>query len=334
MKYSRLCIEEREQILALINQGKSAREIGKNLNRSHTTISREIKRCKGRSTYSPSKANTHALSKNSTKGRKKLAESNPAALLEAFNRLFNNFSPQQISSSMKKDFLEDPLMRISHESVYRYIYAMPKGELKKIFISHLRRRRKLSKDRKSSHERRGKIVDAVPISERPAAVNDRQVPGHWEGDLIIGKNHKSALGTLVERTTRIVFLVRIKAKKADHVREAFADVFQDIDPELAKSLTYDRGQEMAEHKQFTKATGMPVYFCDPSSPWQRGTNENTNGLLRQYFPKGTDFNKVTDDELRRVQNQLNIRPRKVLNWESPYEAFNRLTKNGTGALKN
>ena len=334
MKYSHICTEEREQIFVLINQDKSFREIGKILNRSHTTISREINRCGGRANYSPSKAERHVERQNTAKGRKRLVDSKPEALFEALRRLFDNLSPEQISASIEKDFLEDPWMRISHESIYRYIYAMPKGELKKVFISHLRRKRKLRKDRKGSHERRGRIIDATPISERPEEVDDRKVPGHWEGDLMIGKNHKSALGTLVERTTRMVFLVRIKAKKADHVREAFADIFQELDPKLRKSLTYDRGHEMAEHKYFTEATGMPVYFCDPSSPWQRGTNENTNGLLRQYFPKGTDFNKISDEELKRVQDQLNRRPRKVLNWECPYEAFSKLINLKNGALKN
>jgi IS30 family transposase len=332
MNYSHISLEEREQIFALINQGKDAREIGKILNRSHTTIYREIKRCGGRTDYTPSKAQSNAESQGRSKGRKRIVDSKPEALLEAFRRLFNNLSPEQISASLEKDFLDDPLMRISHESIYKYIYAMPKGELKKVFITHLRRKRRLRKDRKGAHDRRGKIVDATPISERPKEVEGRQVPGHWEGDLMIGKGHKSALGTLVERTTRMVFLVRIKAKNAGHVREAFADIFQEIDPELRKSLTYDRGHEMAEHKHFTETTGMPVYFCDPSSPWQRGTNENTNGLLRQYFPKGTDFNKITDEELKRVQDQLNRRPRKVLNWESPYEAFNKLIKTKPGAI--
>lgn len=334
MKYSRIGTEEREQIFALINQGKSVREIGKILKRSHSTIIREINRCGGREHYSPSKAASHAEKQNGTKGRRRLIDSKPEALYEAFSRLFANLSPEQISSSIKRDYLEDPWMRISHESIYRYIYAMPRGELKKVVISYLRKRRRLRKDRKSSHERRGRIIDATPISERPAEVDDRKVPGHWEGDLLIGKNHKSALGTLVERTTRMVFLVRIKAKKASDVREAFTDVFQNVDPNLCKSLTYDRGHEMAEHKYFTEATGMPVYFCDPSSPWQRGTNENTNGLLRQYFPKGTDFNKVSDEELKRVQDQLNRRPRKVLNWESPHEAFSKLMNFEPGALEN
>jgi IS30 family transposase len=332
MKYSHISLEEREEIFALINQGKSFREIGKLLSRSHSTISREINRCGGKSNYTPSRAERHAESQNSSKGRKRLIDSKPEVLMESLKRLFENFSPEQISLSIERDFLEDPWMRISHETIYRYIYAMPKGELKKVLVSHLRRKRKLRKDRKGSHERRGRIIDATSISERPQDVENRRVPGHWEGDLIIGKNHKSALGTLVERTTRMVFLVRVKAKKADLVREAFTDVFQELDPDLRKSLTYDRGHEMAEHKYFTEATGMPVYFCDPSSPWQRGTNENTNGLLRQYFPKGTDFNKVSDDELKRVQDQLNRRPRKVLNWESPHEAFSKLINLKTGAL--
>ena len=165
-----------------------------------------------------------------------------------------------------------------------------------------------------SHAQRGQIPDATPISERPKEVDTRLVPGHWEGDLIIGKNHKSALGTLVERTTRLVILVPIQgAKNAKTVREAFTKVFQEIEPEMRLTMTYDRGLEMAEHKALTEATGVKVYFADPNSPWQRGTNENTNGLIRQYFPKGTDFSKVTIEQIKFAQERLNTRPRKVLN---------------------
>lgn len=205
---------------------------------------------------------------------------------------------------------------------FQCVYAFPRGELRKLFTGFLRSQRKLRKDRSNVHSRRGGIPDAISISERPQEVESREVPGHWEGDLIIGKNHKSALGTLVERTTRYLILVLIPGKKdAKSVREAFAEVLNEINPSVRLSMTYDLGLEIAEHKILTEETGVKVYFADPSSPWQRGTNENTNGLTRQYFPKKTDFSKVTLEEIKFAQNQLNERPRKVLVWEIPKKAF-------------
>lgn len=189
----------------------------------------------------------------------------------------------------------------------------------------MRSKRRLRKDRSNIHSRRGGIQDAVPISERPKEVESREVPGHWEGDLIIGKNHKSALGTLVERTTRYVILVPIPGKKdAKSVREVFSEVFNQMDLSVRLSMTYDRGLEMAEHKILTEETGVKVYFADQSSPWQRGTNENTNGLIRQYFPKKTDFSKVALEEIKFAQNQLNERARKVLDWETLKKEFQKL----------
>jgi len=263
------------------------------------------------------------------KGRKKILDIRPEVFEEVFKRLFQKLSPEQISKKIKKEFADEPLRWISHESIYKYIYAFPRGELRKLFTSYLRTKRKLRRDRSNIHARRGQIPDATPISERPQEVDSRQVPGHWEGDLIVGKNHKSALGTLVERTTRLVILVPIRGKDAKTVREAFSEVFQEIDPNLRLSMTYDRGLEMAEHKILTKETGVKVYFADPNSPWQRGTNENTNGLIRQYFPKGTDFNKISIEEIKFAQEELNNRPRKVLDWESPKDEFKKLI----GALK-
>ena len=204
-------------------------------------------------------------------------------------------------------------------------FAFPRAELRKLFTGFLRSERKLRNDRSNVHFRRGGIPNAVSISERPKEVESRGFPGHWEGDLIIGKNHKSALGTLVERTTRYVILVPIPGKKdAKSVRKSFSEVLQSIDPSVRLSITYDRGLEMAEHKILTEVTGVKVYFADPSSPWQRGTNENTNGLIRQYFPKKTYFTKVTVEEIKFAQNQLNERPRKVLNWDCPKNAFKKL----------
>lgn len=325
MKYKRLTLEEREQIHALVNQGKTNREISRALHRSHTTISRELKRCGTKFEYSPSQANKKARKEDPLRGRKKIVDDKLAVLQEALSRVVLRNSPEQISKSLKKENPDDPKKWISHESIYKYIYAFPRGELRKLFTGFLRSQRRLRKNRSNVHSRRGGIPDATPISERPKEVDDRQVPGHWEGDLIIGKNHKSALGTLVERTTRYVILVPILGKKdAKSVREAFAEVLNEIDPSVRLSMTYDRGLEMAEHKLLTEATGVKVYFADPSSPWQRGTNENTNGLIRQYFPKKTDFSKVSLEEIKFAQNQLNERPRKVLNWETPKKEFRKL----------
>ena len=333
MSYKKLSIEEREAIHALVNQGMSNRAIGRELNRSHSTISRELKRCGSKYNYSPTRANNQARKNFANRGRKKLLYSKPEAIEEMWGRLIKKYSPEQISKSLKAEYPEEPWKWISHETTYRYIYALPRGELKKLVISRLRQKKRLRKNRKNLSEKRGSIPDAASISERPKEVDDRRMPGHWEGDLIIGKNHKTALGTLVERTTRMVFLVPVKGRDAKSVREAFSDIFSDIDPEMRKTLTYDRGHEMSEHKEFTQHTGMPVYFCDPNSPWQRGTNENTNGLIRQYFPKGTDFSKVSLEEIKDAQNELNARPRKVLNWDNPLNAFNKLIKKKHGAVK-
>jgi IS30 family transposase len=325
MKYKRLTLEEREKIHALVNQGKTNREISSILNRSHTTISRELRRCGTKFEYSPSKADKKARKEDSARGRKKIVDERLEVLGEALKRIAQRNSPEQVSKALKKESPDDPKKWISHESIYKYIYAFPRGELRKLFTGFLRSERRLRKDRSNVHSRRGGIQDATPISERPKEVDGREVPGHWEGDLIIGKNHKSALGTLVERTTRYVILVPIPGKKdAKSVREAFSEVFNRMDPSVRLSMTYDRGLEMAEHKILTEETGVKVYFADPSSPWQRGTNENTNGLIRQYFPKKTDFSKVTLEEIKFAQNQLNERPRKVLNWETPKKEFQKL----------
>lgn len=296
----------------MINQGKSNREIALEIKRSHTTVARELRRFKTRFEYSPSKAERHANKLSPSRGRKPIINTRPEVWYEAVQKLVEDLSPEQISKTFKIEYADEPLRWISHETIYKYIYATPKGELRKVFTHHLRHKRKSRKDRSQSHDQRGRITDATSISERPEEVNNRTVPGHWEGDLIIGKNHKSALGTLVERKTRLTILVPLKGKDAKTVRESFADIFQELDPEMRQSMTYDRGLEMAEHKVLTEQTGVKVYFADPYSPWQRGTNENTNGLIRQYFPKGTDFTKVTLKEIKLAQHRLNNRPRKVL----------------------
>jgi IS30 family transposase len=214
-------------------------------------------------------------------------------------------------------------MQISHESIYTYIYLLGRGALKKELIEGLRQRKSHRHNRKGIYDKRGGIADMVSIEERPAEVADRSIAGHWEGDLIVGKYHKSALGVIVERKTRAVIMVPLVAKDAYTVREAFEKELSTLPEQMRRSMTYDNGKEMTQHKLFTANTKMQVYFCHPNSPWERGTCENTNGLIRQYFPKGTDFSKVTVEEIKTAQHQLNERPRKTLNWSTPKDVFEK-----------
>lgn len=215
-------------------------------------------------------------------------------------------------------------MQVSHETIYTYMYILPRGALRKELIGYLRQGARGRQRRKRDTDNRGKIANIVSIHERPEEVADRCVPGHWESDLVVGKDHKSAIGTIVERTTRTTILVPLKAKDALSVRLAFARTVKQLPKEVFKSITHDRGTEMHQHQLFTADTKIQIYFADPQSPWQRGTNENTNGLIRQFFPKGTDFNLVTKKEIKRVQHLLNERPRKTLNWETPEHEFAKL----------
>jgi IS30 family transposase len=241
-----------------------------------------------------------------------------------FYYLSKNWSPEQIAKRLIMLYPNDMNMHISHEAIYSYLYILPRGELKRRLVSHLRRchkhRRKGNKGRKKS----GPVTDFLSIEERPAEVADRSIPGHWEGDLIIGSRNASALGTLLERTTRMAFLVKLENQDARVVRKAFAEEFRRLPKGLKRTLTYDQGQEMAQHKLFTKETDITVYFAHPHSPWERGSNENTNSLIRQYFPKGTNFSKVSNNRLKEVQDELNDRPRKTLGWHTPHEKFSEL----------
>ena len=234
------------------------------------------------------------------------------------------WSPQQISNALKQFYPFDPTMQISHESIYCHIYIQPKKEVEKLLISQLRQKRKYRGNVRRGADKRTTIKDPIRIDERPAEVLTREIPGHWEGDLVMGKNRESAIGTLVERTTRFLIIVPLKKKDATSVRTAFEKAFKNIPKHLKLSLTYDNGTEMAQHKLFTKNTKVKVYFAHPHSPWERPTNENTNGLIRDYFPKGTDFNMITKKDLNQVQNQLNERHRKTLQYESPLNTISRL----------
>ncbi len=326
MKHKRLSIEERESIALFLTQDKSYREIGRKLRRSHSTILREVRLYgkKRRKSYRAIAAQKLAVQRNLFSGRKRFIDSRPEIFTEVFQRLFKKWSPQQISKDMKNSYPNEPWAWISHETIYRHIYAFPRGTLKKAMVNHLRHKKRLRGGRGKMKSRKQAIVDPIRISERPKEANDRKVPGHWEGDLIMGKGNKSAIGTLVERSSRMVFLVPLKAKTAKTVAEAFSEVFEEVAPEMKKSLTYDRGVEMAEHKAFTAKSGIPVYFADPHAPWQRGSCENTNMLVRDFFPRGIDFTKVPIERIKEVQNWLNERPRQTLGWKTPKEVFYQL----------
>jgi IS30 family transposase len=243
-------------------------------------------------------------------------------VLEHLDQLW---SPEQIAKRLKILYPMDMAMQISHESIYSYLYVLPRGALRKELVRCLRRKH-INRRPHGGKSRRNcaSIQDYLSIEERPAEVADRTIPGHWEGDLLMGHNNGSALGTLVERTTRMTFLVQLKDRDATTVRETFAKEFKHLPKGLKRSLTYDQGQEMAEHKLFTKSTQIQVYFAHPHSPWERGTNENTNALIRQFFPKGTDFSKVPLKNIKQAQDMLNDRPRKTLGFLTPHEVFGKL----------
>ena len=326
--YGRITSNEREEISRSLAIGKSTIEIAKSLERHRTIIFREITRNSGKSGYRAFSASRRAQESAASRrrGRTRL-EKNERLRMYVVQRLNQQWSPRAISERLKVEYPLDMGMRISHEAIYQYIYVLPRGELKRTLIQALRQehayRHKQSTTKPA--ETRGRIADMLSIEERPVEVEDRTVPGHWEGDLILGKNKHSALGTLVERTTRYTILVPLGHKKdAETVRESFAAAFCCLPVELKRSLTYDQGKEMSEHQRFTIDTGIKVYFAHPSSPWERGTNENTNGLIRQYFPKGTDFTKISASEIQRVQGLLNDRPRAVLNYLKPDEVINDL----------
>jgi IS30 family transposase len=326
--YHRLTLIEREQISQGIWARETFSQIAKRINFDVSCVSREVnKNVQRKSRYSAVKAQVYAELNNEKRGRKKKIEINEHLKNYVYEKLKQEWSPEEIAERIKLDYADDKDMRISHETIYQHIYCLPKGELKKELMRGLRRKRRLRQPRKYAHSRKPDICDIISISERPKEAEGRIVPGHWEGDLLIGRNRTSALGTLVERTTRLTLLVPLVEKDAFAVRNAFAKTFKRIPKQLRKTLTYDRGKEMAQHKLFTEETKIRVYFADPYSPWQRGTNENTNGLIRQYFPKGTDFSNVPLINIREAERRLNSRPRKVLKFYTPSEKFYQLITN-------
>lgn len=328
-KYTRIKFEERELIYKSLAEGKSQSDIAKKLDRDPSVISREIRRdSMDRNTYRPSRADIHAkLQSLKRKKKYKLVENqNLAKIIE--DKIKLRWSPEQVSGTLKKLFPKTPSLHISHETIYRYIYSIKDKEHRESLISGLRRNRKRRRLRKEESKNRTSIRNLISIHQRPKEVEGREEPGHWEGDLIIGKDHKSAIGTLVERTTRFTIIVSLQGERSSKaVCQAFAAVFGVLPSHMKKSVTYDRGSEMSGHQWLTRVTGVPVFFADAYCSWQRGTNENTNGLIRDYLPKKTDFRKVTDRVLLDIQNALNERPRKTLEYFSPSEIFQWFLEN-------
>ena len=324
--YKRLSDAEREEISRLLAQNCSFNNIAKKIDRYVSTVSREV--AKGgcnKYTYRAAKAQNRARRNASKRKAGKFRLDDDQKLKHyVCKKLKLKWSPVQIASELEKDYPLNMSMRISPETIYTYIYVLPRGALKKELLACLRQNRKRRHKQFRGVRFERNIEDMLSIEERPKEVADRIIPGHWEGDLIIGKNNRSALGTLVERTTRTTILIPVKSKSAEDVANAFAKEVKKLPKQMKLTITYDQGREMAQHKLFTEITGVKVYFAHPRSPWERGTNENTNGLIRQYFPKGTDFNKVSRYEVKRAQHQLNGRPRKTLDYCTPYEVFNKL----------
>jgi len=325
-QYHRLNVNEREEISLGIAQGHSQYDIAISLSRSPSTICHEINRnTKYGQQYRAIQAQhrTDRLAHLARKNRK--MDINLPLKHYVLEYLDQLWSPEQIAKRLKILYPMDMAMQISPESIYSYLYVLPRGALRKKLVKCLRRHHINRRPRGGkSRQNCASIQDYLSIEERPAEVADRIIPGHWEGDLLMGHNNGSALGTLVERTTRMTFLVQLKDKDATTVRETFAKEFKHLPKGLKRSLTYDQGQEMAEHKLFTKSTQIQVYFAHPHSPWERGTNENTNALIRQFFPKGTDFSKVTLESIKKAQDMLNDRPRKTLGFLTPHEVFGKL----------
>jgi IS30 family transposase len=316
-----LTLAEREEISRGVATGQSLRSIAASLGRAPSTVSREVNRNGGRQPYRANKAEQAAWDRAHRPKTCKLAQNCALAFIVA-EKLQLEWSPRQIAGWLKYTYPDDENYQVSHETIYCTLFIQARGALKKELLQHLRRKRAMRRSRHHTQKRdnHGRITDAVSIRERPAEAEDRAVPGHWEGDLLCGSNN-SQIATLVERQTRLVMLVRVPNKDTKTVINALIKQSHKLPRELYKSLTWDRGKEMADHKRFTLATDIKVYFCDPQQPWQRGSNENTNGLLRQYFPKGMDLSNVHQNRLNAVARRLNERPRETLQFRTPAERF-------------
>ena len=318
-----LSLSEREEISRGVVAGRAMRAIAASLDRAASTVSRELKRNGGCQGYRANKADRAAWDQARRRASCKLERNHTLARIVA-QKLKMLWSPEQIAGWLKCTYPQDENSQVSHETIYRTLFIQARGALKKELLQHLRRTRVMRRSRHYTQKRdaHGRISNTISISERPPSVEDRAVPGHWEGDLIFGSNN-SQIATLVERQTRYVMMAKVNGKDTETVINALIKHAHQLPRELYASLTWDRGKEMADHQRFTLATDIKVYFCDPQNPWQRGSNENTNGLLRQYFPKGTDLSVYSQAKLNAVARQLNERPRKTLSFETPAERFSQ-----------
>src|SRR3989338_10739983 len=325
LPYKRLDLTERKEISRYLVLDYSFRKIALCLNRSASTITRELKRNQTiRFNYRAVCAQYRSQWITCKPHRRRKLEVNEQLREFVFKHLRLRWSPAQIAKRLKILYPDDMCMHVSHETIYAYLYVHPRGTLKRRMIQQLRRKHKNRRVRDKDRRKTCPIQDYVSIDDRPPEVKSSTIAGHWEGDLIMGSLNKSAIGTFVERKTRLTLLVKLPQKDAQAVCEAFVGKFNTLPEKLKKSLTYDQGQEMADHKEFTRQTQVTVYFAHPHAPWERGTSENTNMLIRDFFPKGTDFSKISEKKLQEIQDMLNDRPRKVLNWFTPNEVFTKI----------
>ena len=323
-KNSRLTHKERVQIQTLLNENKSKAYIAKTLNRARSTISREVNKWVQEKEDSYDADLAQWLAKDDYLNKRNLDKISTYSLLKFFvyKGLLSNWTPEQISGRLKELYPNDSIMSISHEAIYRHIYSRPQASLNKKLIKLLVRKKTRRRPAKKRRGTGSKIINQVSIDSRPKHIELRQEIGHWEGDLVIGKNHKSAIGTIVERKSRYTIIIKLKSKKADEVAKMFSKKLNQLNPLFKKTMTYDNGIEMARHEKITEKTGMKIYFAHPYSSWERGTNENTNGLIRRYLPKGTDFNQINKKQLIIIQEKLNNRPRKIIGFKTPKEIMN------------
>lgn len=320
-KNNRLTLKERIQIETLLKENKSKSYIAKTLNRSRSTITREVNKWvqSDKDRYVAELANWNAKDDYLNKRNTDKISIHKKLRVYVFKGLLSQWTPEQIAGKLKLDFPNDSIMSISHESIYRYIYMQPQARLNKKLINLLVRKKTRRRPTKKKRGTGSKIINQVSIDKRPKHINLRQEIGHWEGDLMIGKNQKSAIGTIVERKSRYTLIVKLKARNSKEVAKMFSKILNKLNPILKKTMTYDNGTEMARHEKITQKTGMKIYFAHPYSSWERGTNENTNGLIRRYLPKGTDFNLISKKQLMVIQEKLNNRPRKIIGYKTPKE---------------
>ena len=328
-KHRRLTLKERVQIETLLNENRSKAYIAKRLKRSRSTITREVNKLVVSSNDKYDAHLSHWCAKDDYLNKRNIDKISKHKPLKHFvyKGLLSEWTPEQISGRIKKLYPNNPIMSISHEAIYRHIYNRPQASLNKKLIKLLVRKKTRRRPPKKRRRTGSKIINQVSIDNRPKHIEDRIEIGHWEGDLIIGKNHKSAIGTLVERKARYTIIIKLNSKKADEVAKMFSLKINQLNKVFKKSMTYDNGIEMARHEKITQNTGMKIFFAHPYSSWERGTNENTNGLIRRYLPKGTDFNQIDEKLLMKIQEKLNNRPRKIIGYKTPQEIMDSELKN-------